>query len=161
MPCTASCSGRPFESSSSTSRAAIPPALAAPRHSRRGCRRSSRRSVPAQASAAAFAGDISSFSSASGGLSYETLQQLTSVLGFLIGAGWFAYQFSQTKGDASEGMRECPTCHGSGTVECVCTRWADGDVGCGICGGSGRMVCQSCKGGGTGVPISARMYIQR
>ena len=99
VPCTASCSGRPFESSSSssTSRTAVPPALAAPRRSRRGCRRSSRRYAPAQASAAAFAGDLTSFSSASGGLPYETLQQLTSVLGFLIGAGWFAYQFLQTK----------------------------------------------------------------
>ncbi|KAK9854169.1 hypothetical protein WJX84_001306 [Apatococcus fuscideae] len=67
----------------------------------------------------------------------------------------------QSREDSSDGMRECPTCGGSGTVECVCTRWRDGDVGCGICGGSGRMTCQSCKGGGTGVPIAARMYIQR
>ena len=170
MPCTASCSGRPVEGSRHTA----PAALAAPsrvRHNGRSSRRNARRALPVQASAAAFAGDLSSFSTASGSLSYDTLQQLASVLGFLIGAGWFAYQLMQSRvstvirkwvlgcanwlnvaavaeasallqEDSSDGMRECPTCGGSGTVECVCTRWRDGDVGCGICGGSGRMTCQ-------------------
>ena len=100
MPCAPSCSGRGCEPTGSRQCFSVPPAFAAPSHSRRG-RRSARRSArgytPAQASAAAFAGDLSSFGSASGGLSYDTMQQLASVLGFAIGAGWFAWQMLQSQ----------------------------------------------------------------
>ena len=57
--------------------------------------------------------------------------------------------------------QECDTCHGSGTVECWCSRWSDDDRGCSTCRGSGRMVCSSCRGGGTAVPIEARLIIRK
>lgn len=58
------------------------------------------------------------------------------------------------------GQQECSTCGGTGTVECWCSRWSDGDGGCSTCGGSKRMVCSSCRGGGTAVPIEARIQIR-
>lgn len=58
-----------------------------------------------------------------------------------------------------ETRRECETCGGTGLVECWCSRWSDGDGGCSTCRGSGRMICASCRGGGTAVPIKARVYI--
>lgn len=58
-----------------------------------------------------------------------------------------------------ESRRECESCGGSGLVECWCSRWSDGDGGCSTCRGSGRMICASCRGGGTAVPIKARIYI--
>ncbi|KAK3284760.1 hypothetical protein CYMTET_7606 [Cymbomonas tetramitiformis] len=64
--------------------------------------------------------------------------------------------------DAGEGddSQACPTCRGTGEVECMCTRWSDGDVGCSSCNYSGRMVCNSCRGGGTGVPITQDLYVR-
>lgn len=65
----------------------------------------------------------------------------------------------------SEGAVECETCHGSGVVDClVCTRWSDSSSdssGCGACAGSRKMACTSCNGGGTAVPIEAKVYIKR
>lgn len=40
-----------------------------------------------------------------------------------------------------------------------CNRWSDGDGGCSTCQGTGRMICSSCRGGGTAVPIQAKVYI--
>lgn len=60
----------------------------------------------------------------------------------------------------TEGQQICPKCHGSGVVECFCQRWSDNDVGCGTCGGSGKMICNSCNGGGTAVPIEVKVHIQ-
>lgn len=62
---------------------------------------------------------------------------------------------------ADDGARkECETCGGTGYVECWCKRWSDGDArGCGTCRGSRRMMCSSCSGGGTAVPIEARITI--
>ena len=60
----------------------------------------------------------------------------------------------------AEGQEVCPKCRGSGVVECFCRKWSDNDVGCGTCGGTGKMVCNSCNGGGTAVPIEARVHIQ-
>jgi len=51
----------------------------------------------------------------------------------------------------------CPTCNGRGRVPCFCQRWSDGDVGCSTCAGSGEMQCNSCGGGGTGVPIPIKI----
>lgn len=59
-----------------------------------------------------------------------------------------------------EGRRECSTCGGTGRVPCICTKWNDKDVGCGACGGSGMMECASCGGGGTAVPIQAKLYVK-
>lgn len=59
-----------------------------------------------------------------------------------------------------DGRQVCPRCHGTGVVECFCQRWSDNDVGCGTCGGSGKMVCNSCNGGGTAVPIEAKIHIE-
>lgn len=55
---------------------------------------------------------------------------------------------------------ECSTCEGTGKVACVCNRWSDGDTGCSICGGSGKMACPSCHGGGTAVPIAAKVAVR-
>lgn len=57
------------------------------------------------------------------------------------------------------GKKECDTCEGTGYMTCFCDRWSDKDVGCGACAGSGRMRCTSCGGGGTAVPIEAKLYI--
>lgn len=78
------------------------------------------------------------------------------VLGF--GANLFLKQQSEPE-DAPRS--ECSACSGTGYVECWCSRWSDGDAGCGTCRGSGSMVCQSCRGGGTAVPIEARLIIRK
>ncbi|CAM0904914.1 unnamed protein product [Alopecurus aequalis] len=45
----------------------------------------------------------------------------------------------------------CATCSGTGRVECLCSRWSDGDgAGCRTCSGTKRMPCRSCGGSGTG-----------
>ncbi|CAM0904915.1 unnamed protein product [Alopecurus aequalis] len=45
----------------------------------------------------------------------------------------------------------CATCLGTGRVECLCSRWSDGDDdGCRTCAGMRRMPCRSCGGSGTG-----------
>ncbi|KAK1406050.1 hypothetical protein QVD17_42247 [Tagetes erecta] len=51
----------------------------------------------------------------------------------------------------------CSSCKGTGRVSCVCNRWSDGDIGCRTCGGSGRMMCNSCGGSGTGRPLPVRI----
>ncbi|EPS70074.1 hypothetical protein M569_04690 [Genlisea aurea] len=51
----------------------------------------------------------------------------------------------------------CPSCNGTGRVDCMCTRWSDGDIGCRACAGSGRMFCSSCGGTGSGRPIPAQL----
>ncbi|PSC72336.1 DCN1 2 [Micractinium conductrix] len=79
------------------------------------------------------------------------------------GVAWMGARLlmQQQQSQADEGPRpECESCGGSGTVECWCSRWSDGDGGCSTCRGSGRMVCSSCRGGGTAVPIEARIVIR-
>ncbi|XP_051216764.1 uncharacterized protein [Lolium perenne] len=45
----------------------------------------------------------------------------------------------------------CATCSGTGRVECLCSRWSDGDGhGCRSCAGTQKMPCRSCGGSGTG-----------
>lgn len=79
-------------------------------------------------------------------------------------AAWMGYQVAiQQDVTRQSGEKECEVCHGTGYVECFCTRWSDsaGDKsGCGTCRGSRRMSCTGCGGGGTGVPIEARVYIK-
>ena len=63
----------------------------------------------------------------------------------------------------NEGQQVCPKCRGTGVVECFCKRWSDNgknEAGCGTCRGSGKMVCNACNGGGTAVPIEARVHIE-
>lgn len=78
------------------------------------------------------------------------------------GAGLYAYNVLASRGPATkDGERMCDTCGGTGYVECFCTRWSDGDArGCGSCGGSLHAQCHSCRGGGTAVPIEARVLIR-
>ncbi|KAK4534789.1 hypothetical protein CDCA_CDCA02G0814 [Cyanidium caldarium] len=55
--------------------------------------------------------------------------------------------------------RECPACSGTGTIDCLCTRWeapkaskrraSKAMARCDRCGGSGRERCPRCRGGGT------------
>lgn len=74
---------------------------------------------------------------------------------------WMAFSLlkMQEKGTGSE--RKCETCNGTGKVECYCTRWSDGDrTGCATCRGSLLADCPSCRGGGTAVPIQAKVYIR-
>ncbi len=76
--------------------------------------------------------------------------------------GLYAYNIVASRGPATkEGEQMCETCGGTGYVECFCTRWSDGDArGCGSCGGSLHAQCHSCRGGGTAVPIEARVLIR-
>ncbi|KAI8109650.1 hypothetical protein M9434_000930 [Picochlorum sp. BPE23] len=74
---------------------------------------------------------------------------------------WIGYQLVLQSGNGEPGARECETCGGTGVVDCFCTRWSDGDSrGCGTCGGSLKMACSSCGGGGTAVPILGKVYIK-
>ena len=49
----------------------------------------------------------------------------------------------------------------AGLVPCICQRWSDSDVGCATCNGRGLMACNSCGGGGTAVPITAKLISRR
>ncbi|XP_073396685.1 uncharacterized protein [Physcomitrium patens] len=55
------------------------------------------------------------------------------------------------------GGRECATCNGTRRVPCICTKWSDNDIGCKTCNGSGKMICSSCGGSGTGRPIPVQI----
>ena len=76
--------------------------------------------------------------------------------------GLYAYNILASRGPVlKEGEQACETCGGTGFVECFCTRWSDGDTrGCASCGGSLHAHCHSCRGGGTAVPIEARVLIK-
>ena len=62
--------------------------------------------------------------------------------------------------ESNQRQSECETCEGTGYVDCLCNRWNDGDVGCNTCANSGKMACQSCRGGGRKIPIKAKVFIQ-
>lgn len=78
---------------------------------------------------------------------------------------WLGYTqlkaLSEEEG-GQQGRRGCATCSGTGHVTCFCTRWENdaSNVGCGTCRGSRRMTCAACRGGGTAVPIEAKLYIR-
>lgn len=98
----------------------------------------------------------------------ETFQTFQTVGTAIQGLAWagvayylYSYVVSIGQEGNGEGQRVCETCGGSGYVECWCSRWSDGDArGCGSCGGSMSAVCHSCRGGGTAVPIEARVLIR-
>lgn len=83
---------------------------------------------------------------------------MASGLGFAAGAVWLGLELMKDQEQESEHRQECPKCGGSGYVECACSRWSDGDTGCSTCRGTGAAVCNACGGGGTAVPISAKLY---
>lgn len=86
---------------------------------------------------------------------FQAITNIASAVLLGFGAWWYLKTQNNT-----EGQEVCPKCRGTGVVECFCRKWSDNDVGCGTCGGSGKMVCNSCNGGGTAVPIEARVHIQ-
>lgn len=51
----------------------------------------------------------------------------------------------------------CPRCNGVGYEPCICKRWSDGDSGCSSCSKTGYMPCRACRGGGTAIPLFARV----
>jgi len=80
------------------------------------------------------------------------------------GVAYLGYQLKLQQDDAGRrgDKKECETCGGTGVVDCICTRWSDGDQsGCGGCRGTRQMACSSCGGGGMAVPIEAKVYIKR
>lgn len=115
-------------------------------------RRSRPRSIPTTAFGAA---------AAVGGAGVGA-SQLASFLGCALAAAWVGLQLKMEQDaiEQQEGRRECDTCSGTGRVPCICLRWSDRDVGCGACAGSGQMECTSCGGGGTAVPIEAKVYVK-
>lgn len=91
---------------------------------------------------------------------FVALSQLASAAAWMAVA-WLGYKLALEQQQGENSQRECETCGGTGLVECFCTRWSDGDrSGCGTCGGTRQMVCHSCRGGGTAVPIQAKVYIK-
>ena len=63
---------------------------------------------------------------------------------------------------AARDERACETCGASGYVGFLGPGWSDGgDRGCGWGGATLNAVCKSCRGGGTAVPIEARVLIRR
>lgn len=89
----------------------------------------------------------------------QALSHLASAVGFALGALWVGNEMIKDQDRATEqDGGECPSCDGSGVVDCACNRWSDGDVGCSACHGSGEMVCNSCRGGGRARPITSNVY---
>ncbi|XP_020572035.1 uncharacterized protein LOC110018900 [Phalaenopsis equestris] len=56
--------------------------------------------------------------------------------------------------------QQCPKCSGTGKVECLCSRWSDGDRGCRTCAGTGRMACNNCRGSGSGRTAPIRISVR-
>lgn len=136
-------------------------------HTEACCSRSALCCVPARPRASARPARTSTvrvhagaWASSVNGSSYDTLSQMASALGLTIGALLVGRELlrEQTESETQHGRQECPKCEGTGTVECFCRRWSDGDVGCANCRGSGFMQCNACGGGGTAVPIQAKLY---
>lgn len=45
-------------------------------------------------------------------------------------------------------------------MTCPCTRWSDGDAGCGTCGGTAAAPCPSCGGNGRARRVMARVAVR-
>lgn len=129
----------------SKSRTAVLAATPARRH----------RSPPAATTCSATAALLGTASST------QALGQIASAIGVALGAYLVGSRLLEDESNYDrESNQECPTCGGTGIVECFCSRWSDNDVGCASCRGSGKMGCNSCGGGGTAVPIKAKLYIK-
>jgi hypothetical protein len=137
---------RPQHSTNNTGHSCHP-LLATPNRQRK----SQRGSFATLSYAGAFSGSSSTFAAV------QTLSNIASALAVGVGAWYFLSRQQQQQ----EGTQECPKCGGTGMVECFCTRWSDGDVGCGSCRGTGKTVCSACGGGGTAVPITAKLHIEK
>ncbi|KAF5202642.1 chaperone protein dnaJ-like protein [Thalictrum thalictroides] len=89
-------------------------------------------------------------------------QQLVTGLGVLAGAVLLKSVMDQQPmaGGGPGGTTRCPSCNGTGRVNCLCSRWSDGDRGCRTCAGSGRMACNSCGGTGTGRPLPVQISVR-
>lgn len=92
-----------------------------------------------------------------GAVSGGGLGQIVNGLAAVVGAGLIARELLSPASSGIADEDACPTCRGSGYEECMCTRWSDNDVGCGICGNTREMKCRGCGGGGTKVPIACRI----
>jgi len=101
----------------------------------------------------AFGGAAAAFP---GGYYDGGLSNIASAVGLVL-AGLLTVKLVTEEGPPRDGAPECATCGGSGLEDCACRRWSDGDVGCSTCGGSGKSTCRSCNGGGTAVPIAAKV----
>lgn len=95
--------------------------------------------------------------------SVSGLSHIASAVGIALGALWVTRELALEKDQSrdTESQTECPTCNGTGFTDCFCQRWSDNDVGCSSCRGSGKMVCNSCGGSGTGRPITANLIVER
>ena len=77
------------------------------------------------------------------------------------GVLWLAvedWRAGRTRAEQESG-EPCANCGGTGVVDCMCTRWSDGDAGCGSCGYTTKTACTACGGGGNASPIA--LYIRR
>ncbi|KAJ0925521.1 hypothetical protein HanRHA438_Chr04g0160641 [Helianthus annuus] len=94
-------------------------------------------------------------------LSSYILTQLATGLSMLAGAALLKSVMDKnpmmSPGSGSGQFSRCSSCNGTGRVSCLCNRWSDGDRGCRTCAGSGRMMCNSCGGSGTGRPLPVRI----
>ena len=88
------------------------------------------------------------------------ISQITSAVLWSV-ALWLGYSLVLQQDNGNNNTRECETCGGSGLVDCMCTRWSDGDrKGCSSCQGTLKTTCHACRGGGTAVPIVSKVYIK-
>ncbi|CAK9144307.1 unnamed protein product [Ilex paraguariensis] len=88
------------------------------------------------------------------------LTQLATGLSLLAGAVLVKSVMDQKPMAGPGQFPRCSTCNGTGRVNCLCSRWSDGDVGCRTCSGSGRMACSSCGGNGTGRPLPIQLSVR-
>ncbi|XP_076916320.1 uncharacterized protein LOC143575980 [Bidens hawaiensis] len=87
------------------------------------------------------------------------LTQVATGLSVLAGAALLKSMMGPGSSGSGQFPR-CSSCNGTGRVSCFCNRWSDGDTGCRTCAGSGRMMCNSCGGSGTGRALPVRISVR-